>query len=64
MLGGRVPCWLATATWGDLARSLEHFGPVREYRNTLRMPEGLLDILWEEVGRRKCRKEMNSLWLE
>lgn len=37
--------WPALAAWGDLARSLERFGPVREYGEALKTPKELLGIL-------------------
>lgn len=39
--------------WGDLARSLEHFRPVREYGDALKTPEELLGVLREMVGKQK-----------
>lgn len=34
-----IPGWLATTLWGDLAMYFEHFRPVCEYGDALKMPE-------------------------
>lgn len=58
---GEIPNWTATSMWGDLARFFEHFRPVREYKDALKMPRLLLDILSKMVGERKWKRESEQI---
>lgn len=47
------PTLASWTPWGDLAGSLEHFGPGREFGGTLKTPKELLGTLPEMEGRQK-----------
>lgn len=49
-----IPGWLASLMWGPVTAIIGGWGPPCEYRDTLKTPEGLREVLGTiDVGRKK-----------